>query len=98
MSIMQTIKIDFKERFVNFETVRGLYLAPAGLLGAYIVIFHFQFILQAAGLIGFIYIAVDGIRKIGVNRIKQAIKEEELKLFHKQNKVNANPSVKIEGH
>lgn len=77
MSIWKKLKQDLKERLLKFETIRGLYLVPAGILGIWVIIYHFQFILHAIGAACFGYMIVDGVRKIGVNRVKQAIKDEE---------------------
>lgn len=79
----ESIKQDFIERFANFETVKGVYLLPAGLAGLWVVTYHLQFILQVFGLACFGYMAIEGVRKIGVNRIKQALKAEERKIRRK---------------
>ena len=36
MNILQ----DFKERFLNFETVKGIYLLPAGGVICYVTLFY----------------------------------------------------------
>ncbi len=80
----KAIKLDLRERFANFETVKGLYLLPSGLVGLWVVFYHLQFILHIFGLVCFGYMVVEGIRKIGVNRIRQTIKAEELKFTRKK--------------
>jgi hypothetical protein len=34
---------DFKERFLNFETVKGVYLLPAGGVICYVTLFYLQY-------------------------------------------------------
>lgn len=74
----ERFKQDFQERFLNFETAKGIYLLPAGLAGLYVTLFYLQFILQAFGGAIFGYMVFEGFRKITVNRIKQSQKVEEL--------------------
>lgn len=70
-------KHDFVERFLNFETAKGIYMVPAGIILTYMAIFHIAFIIQtAAGLLGW-YTTSEGLRKIFVNRVKQKVKFEE---------------------
>lgn len=71
---LKKFKIDCKERFLNFETLRGLYLTPAGLITCYVSIYHIQYIIQAMGLSFGWYIVSDGLHKILVNRVKQKVK------------------------
>lgn len=73
------LKRDFVERFLNFESLKGLYLLPAGLIGLVVTWTNLQFILHAMGTAYFGYMVVEGLRKIFVNRISQALKVEELK-------------------
>ena len=42
MNILQ----DFKERFLNFETVKGIYLLPAGGVICYVTLFYLQYVIQ----------------------------------------------------
>lgn len=70
--------MDVRERFLNFETAKGIYMIPAGLLICYVTWFHIQFVIQATGLLLGWYIFSEGLRKVWVNRIKEALKKEEL--------------------
>lgn len=72
------IKMDIKERFFNFETVKGAYLLPVGLLGLYITWNYVQFILYAIGFAYFGYMVLEGSRKISVNRIRQQVSVRKL--------------------
>lgn len=75
----QKIKQDLKERLLNFETAKGIYLVPAGLVIVYTAIFHIAFVIQVTfGLLGW-YMFSEGVRKIWVNRVKQSLKNEQLK-------------------
>ena len=75
MNILQ----DFKERFLNFETVKGIYLLPAGGVICYVTLFYLQYVIQAFCLALGIYMMVEGFRKIQVNRVKQSLAAERLK-------------------
>ena len=75
MNILQ----DFKERFLNFETVKGIYLLPAGGAICYVTLFYLQYVIQAFCLALGIYMMVEGFRKIQVNRVKQSLAAERLK-------------------
>jgi hypothetical protein len=75
MNILQ----DFKERFLNFETVKGIYLLPAGGVICYVTLFYLQYVIQAFCMTLGIYMMVEGFRKIQVNRIKQSLATERLK-------------------
>ena len=73
------IKMDIKERFLTFETAKGIYLVPAGLAITYAAIFHVAFVIQTAfGLLGW-FIFSDGVCKIFVNRVKQDLKKDQMK-------------------
>lgn len=74
MNILQ----DFKERFLNFETVKGVYLLPAGGVICYVTLFYLQYVIQAFCLALGVYMMVEGSRKIFVNRVKQKIATESL--------------------
>jgi hypothetical protein len=65
---------DLKERFLKFETVRGLYLLAAGLLGIWTTKNNLQFVIQCAAYAGFGYVAILGLEMIFANRIKQKLK------------------------
>jgi uncharacterized membrane protein len=75
MNILQ----DFKERFLNFETVKGIYLLPAGGVICYVTLFYLQYVIQAFCFALGVYMMVEGFRKIQVNRIKQSLATERLK-------------------
>ena len=70
---------DFKERFLNFETVKGIYLLPAGGVICYVTLFYLQYVIQAFCLALGVYMMVEGFRKIQVNRVKQSLATERLK-------------------
>jgi hypothetical protein len=74
MNILQ----DFRERFLNFETVKGVYLLPAGGAICHVTLFYLQYVIQAFCLAFGIYMMVEGCRKILVNRVKQKIATEKL--------------------
>ena len=63
MNILQ----DFKERFLTFETVKGIYLLPAGGVICYVTLFYLQYVIQAFCLTLGVYMMVEGFRKIQVN-------------------------------
>jgi hypothetical protein len=65
-------KRDFRERFLNFETAKGMYLIPTGAAIIYVTLFHIQFIIQCVGVLLGGYALFEGLRKVFVNRIKQA--------------------------
>lgn len=74
----EKLKRDFKERFMNFETAKGIYLFPAGCIMIYTSIYHIEFVIQAAGVLSGGYFIYEGLRKILVNRVKQAIARKKL--------------------
>lgn len=83
--------MDFKERFLNFETAKGIYMVPAGLIITYAAVYHISFVIQIAfGLLGW-YVFSEGMRKIFVNRIKQALKNDQLKATRME--VTGEPTV-----
>ncbi len=73
MSI-ESIKQDLYERFVKFETLRGLYRVPAGLLVLFTVWTHLQFALQVYFTVEALAMIGAGLRQIFVNRVKQEAK------------------------
>jgi hypothetical protein len=73
-----TLLQDFKERFLNFETAKGVYLIPAGLVLCYVTLMHLQYLIQAWGLLCGVYMSSEGMRKVFVNRVKQKIATETL--------------------
>lgn len=74
----ERFKMDFRERFLNFETAKGIYMVPAGLFIVYFAIFHIAFVIQVTFAIYGWYMFSEGLRKIFVNRIKQAVKQDQL--------------------
>ena len=87
MAIMQPtlwekVKMDIRERFLNFETAKGVYLVPAGAVVCFVTLYYQQHLLTAVGLIFGWYLICEGLRKIFVNRFKQARKEEEIRQEH----------------
>jgi uncharacterized membrane protein len=75
MNVLQ----DFKERFLTFETVKGVYLLLAGGAICYVTLFYLQYVIQAFCLTLGVYMMVEGFRKIQVNRVKQSLAAERLK-------------------
>lgn len=71
---------DMYERFINFETVNGLYLFPACVFGLYCVWAEgmFKYSIQVGMTIAFFWGAYIGLRKILVNRVKQRLAQETL--------------------
>ena len=80
---MKELKMDLKERFLNYETAKGLYFVLAGLITVYVSVFYQQYVIQVLGVTWGWYSVSEGLRKIFVNRIKQAVKQEELQEEHK---------------
>jgi hypothetical protein len=88
-TIWQALIRDIKERFLTFETLKGIYLVPLGLIIIYAstppaeILPAFvqdplafpQYHFQAAlSLVGW-YVFSEGLRKIQVNRVKQEVKK-----------------------
>lgn len=71
-------KQDFKERFLNFETAKGIYLLPAGVVVVYVSIYHIEFVIQTACTLAGLYFIYEGFRKITVNRIKEGRAKHKL--------------------
>lgn len=63
---------------MNFETVKGVYLLPAGGVICYVTLFYLQYVIQAFCLTLGVYMMVEGGRKVLVNRVKQKIATEGL--------------------
>lgn len=77
---MELLKMDLKQRFLNYETAKGLFFVAAGLVITYTAWFYIQFTIQiVATTFGIGFFCVEGFRKIFVNRVKQAIKQDQLK-------------------
>src|SRR5690606_29300180 len=62
---------DFRERFLNFETLKGLLF----LGGCVYLFYHPEWILRAF----IVYLGYEGLRKMIVNRTRQEIRQEQLK-------------------
>ena len=75
MNILQ----DLKERFLTFETVKGIYLLPACGVICYVTLFYLQYVIRAFCLALGIYMMVEGFRKIQVNRTKQSLSADRLR-------------------
>ncbi len=78
MTMIEAVKMDIKERFATFETMRGLYRVPAGALILFTVWSHVQFAIQVYFTVQALAMIGDGARKIFANRIKQDIKKKTL--------------------
>lgn len=63
---------DFKDRFLKFETLHGLYMVPLGMVGLYVTFKAQQHIFDVIGCLIFGYAIVEGLRLIGYNPIKKA--------------------------
>ena len=77
-TLWKKFKQDFRERFLNLETAKGIYLFPAGLVLIYASVYHVEYVIQAAGALAGGYFTYEGIRKITVNRVKQALARKKL--------------------
>lgn len=64
-------KQEIRERFLNFETAKGLYIAPAGAFMMYVSWYHVEDAIRWAGVLIGGYALYEGLRKIIVNRFKQ---------------------------
>lgn len=80
-----SIKQDIIERFFNFESFKGVYLLPCGLAGLFFTYINhgdvgmvFSKIMELGPYAFFGYLVAEGLRKIFVNRVKQAKKKEAL--------------------
>lgn len=78
-TLWKAIKMDIKERFLNFETAKGMYLVPAGLVTMFVSVYYQQYVIQSLGFLFGLYILSEGLRKIFVNRFKQERKQEEIR-------------------
>lgn len=72
------IKREIMERFMTFETLKGVLLLPICAYGAYLTITDLPRAYEYTLLSLYIYGVVEGGRKIWVNRIKQAIASKRL--------------------
>lgn len=63
---------DWKDRFLKFETLHGIYMVPLGIVGLYVTFTHIQYIFQVIGTLIFMYAIIEGCRLIGYNPIKKA--------------------------
>ena len=71
-------KKDFTQRFMNFETAKGVYMVPAGLVIVYVSVYEVRYLMQSVGALFGWFIFCEGLRKILVNRIKQAMVRRKL--------------------
>lgn len=75
----ESIKMDMKERFLNYESAKGVYYVTVfggGLL--FFSLFYEQYMLKFVGIFGGVFFLSEGLRKILVNRIKKSVKEKQL--------------------
>jgi len=82
LSTWDKIKMDIRERFLNFETAKGIYLVPAGLLVCYVSLYYQQHVITVCGVLFGWYMVSEGLRKVWVNRFKQERKQEEIRQEH----------------
>ena len=71
MSTWSKLKMDFVERFLNFETAKGIYLVPAGFITIYVSIYYIQYLFIVGGCLLGWYLVSEGLRKVFVNRFAQ---------------------------
>lgn len=71
--LWEAFKMDFNERFMNFDTIRGLIKVPVGLTLAYMALYHIQFFFQTCGACAGLYFSIDGLRNIFSNEIKKEL-------------------------
>lgn len=74
----EKLKMDFIERFLNFETAKGFYLVPAGGVIIYVSLYYQQYLFTAVGVLFGWYCVSEGLRKIAVNRFAQARAAKEI--------------------
>ena len=75
--LMERIIHDVRERFLNFETLKGLLF----LVGAYVTWVYPEYFLQGAMVV---FLGYEGLRKVLVNRVKQQTQKESLVAQHRQ--------------
>lgn len=73
----KNFKRDFKERFMKFETLRGIILMPSGIILILTTWTHLQYSIQVFMTSVGVYWFIDGLRKIFVNRVKQQVVLDE---------------------
>jgi hypothetical protein len=76
---LDLLRQDIKERFANYETFKGIYFVFAGCVVIFVSIYYQQYVIQAVGVVFGWYFVSEGIRKICVNRFKQAEVREKIK-------------------
>jgi len=74
----EKIKQEIRERFLNFETAKGIYMIPAGSVIIYVSVYYQQYLFMATGVIFGWYCVSEGLRKMLVNRFAQARKQKEI--------------------
>lgn len=80
-SFTSRLLLDLKERFLNFNTVRGAFLIPLALIGIWIAITSFQYILHALAAIIFVLAIVEGLYQFFHNPIKKAANIDKLTAY-----------------
>lgn len=72
-SLISRLLTDLKERTLKVGTLRGLYLIPLGLIGLWIVVTDFKYILQAIAGLLFVAAIVEGLYQLMHNPVKKQI-------------------------
>lgn len=78
MTLWQLLKVDFRERFLNWKTALSIYLIPYGLAICYVSVFYQQYVI---GVVGFGYGWLkfsEGIYQFFSNPIKAELKKKVL--------------------
>lgn len=72
-------KLEFKERFMNFETVEATYFLPVGLVGLYALQsgnFEYAFQIISAAVFG--YWVLRGVYQLTINPVKRKVNLNKL--------------------
>lgn len=64
---------DLKERFGTMETLKGVFFFAAGVPGLWLAIYDLKHAFQFFYALAALYLIYEGLRKIFVNRVKQAV-------------------------
>lgn len=71
ISLFNRLLTDLKERLLKVGTLRGVYLIPLGLIGLWIVLTNFKYILHAIAALIFVAAIVEGIYQLLHNPVKK---------------------------
>ena len=71
-------RTDLKERFLTYETAKGIYLIAGAIAITLTMLFYIQYSTYVMYGIIAQYMLSEGLRKVFVNRIKQAAVRETL--------------------